>query len=215
MTRIHPNFTNDAATSRNSSSKSVSDAKREVPTVLTVWKKSLLFNCKGYTVYDSKGALRFRVDSYSSRRNATEIVLMDHVGKPLLSFRRKRFCFGRKWLIYNGGESANPIFAVKKQSLFGSNKILANVSKCGAGGEAEEEEEDRYVVEGSYEGRCCCVHDRIKKRVVAEVQRKESMVGGVGFGNDVFRLVVDESEFDSVVAMSVVILLEQMYPGSS
>lgn len=207
MTRVHPNFSNAVA-----SSSSKSDEKLETPPiVLTVWKKSLLFNCKGYTVFDSKGALQFRVDSYSNRRNATEIVLMDHIGKPLLSFRRQRFCFGQKWLIYNGEESKNPIFAVKKHmsSLLGCNKIVADVSRCG-----ETDEGDGYVIEGSYEGRCCCVYDRSKRTVAAEIQRKESTINGVGFGNDVFRLVVDESELDSVVAMSIVILLEQMYPSS-
>ncbi|KMZ65519.1 hypothetical protein ZOSMA_31G01070 [Zostera marina] len=200
MTRIHPN-----SSASNAKHKPISNDKREIATVLTVWKKSLLFNCKGYTVYDSKGDLHFRVDSYSSDGTSTEIILMDHIGKPLVSFRRKRLCLGQTWQIYNGEESKNPIFAVKKH-LLGSNKILAHVSRYGR---SEEDVKWEYVVEGSYEGRCCGVYDRNKTRV-AEIQSKQS-VGGVGFGNDVFRLIVNEAELDSTIAMSIVILLEQMY----
>jgi len=50
--------------------------------ILTVWKKSLLLNCSGFTVFDCKGNLVFRVDK-------GEIVLMDAAGKPLLTIRRK------------------------------------------------------------------------------------------------------------------------------
>lgn len=58
------------------------------PATLTVWKKSLLFNCKGFTVFDAKGNLVFRVDKYD-KSNKGEIVLMDGAGNPLLTIRRK------------------------------------------------------------------------------------------------------------------------------
>ena len=57
-------------------------------TSLTVWRKSLLFNCNGFTVFDCKGNLVFRVDNYSST-SAREVLLMDAAGKPLLTIRRK------------------------------------------------------------------------------------------------------------------------------
>lgn len=56
--------------------------------VLTVWKKSLLFNCSGFTVFDGKGNLVFRVDNYVAGDKG-EVVLMDASGKPLLTIRRK------------------------------------------------------------------------------------------------------------------------------
>lgn len=58
------------------------------PVILTVWKKSLLFNCEGFTVFDSKGNLVFRVDNYTICKKA-EIVLMDASGHSLLTIRRK------------------------------------------------------------------------------------------------------------------------------
>lgn len=51
------------------------------------------------------------------------------------------------------------------------------------------------------------------RRQVAEIKRKEPGVGGVAFGVDVFRLVV-QPEMDAAVAMALVILLDQMF-GSS
>ena len=79
MTKVHPKFP-------NTYEESLCDSKAAV--VLTVWRKSLLFNCDGFTVYNSNGNLVFRVDNYmnSTRDN---IVLMDASGLPLLSIRRK------------------------------------------------------------------------------------------------------------------------------
>ena len=56
--------------------------------VLTVWKKSLLMSCSGFTVIDGKGNLVFRVDNYCGRPG--EIVLMDASGKSMLTVRRQK-----------------------------------------------------------------------------------------------------------------------------
>ena len=59
-------------------------------TLLTVLKTSLFFANDGYSVYDCKGQLVFRVDSYGpDTRDKGEIVLMDAHGKCLLTVRRK------------------------------------------------------------------------------------------------------------------------------
>lgn len=59
-------------------------------TSLTVWRKSLLINCNGFTVIDSEGNLIFRVDNYSGRPQ--EIVLMDGSGKSVLTMHRRKVC---------------------------------------------------------------------------------------------------------------------------
>lgn len=56
--------------------------------VLTVWRKSLLLNFDGFTVFDAKGDLVFRVDNYASGGRGV-VVLMDAAGVPLLTIRRK------------------------------------------------------------------------------------------------------------------------------
>lgn len=57
--------------------------------VLTVWRKSLLFGCSGFTVFDGQGNLAFRVDVYGGDAAAGTVVLMDSSGTPLLTLRRK------------------------------------------------------------------------------------------------------------------------------
>lgn len=70
-----------------------------------------------------------------------------------------------------------------------------------------------YEIEGSYTQRCCAVYNQ-KMQKVAEIRRKEAAVGGIALGEDVFRLVV-EPNFDTAVAMALVIVLDQMFGSSS
>lgn len=59
-------------------------------THLTVFKTSLFFQNDGFTVYNCRGELVFRVDSYGpDTRDKDEHVLMDAHGKCLLTVRRK------------------------------------------------------------------------------------------------------------------------------
>lgn len=85
MTRVYPNA---PATEAQSLLELTAGEKEGKEVVMTVWRKSLLFNCKGFTVFDGKGDLRFRVDCYSAGRKG-EIVLMDAAGKSLFTIRRK------------------------------------------------------------------------------------------------------------------------------
>ena len=79
MTKVYPNTTTLITSSPDGKGNAA---------ILTVWKKSLLFSCNGFTVFDSKGDLIFRVDNYMAS-NKGEIVLMDAAGKPLYTIRRK------------------------------------------------------------------------------------------------------------------------------
>ena len=57
-------------------------------TSLTVWRKSLVLSCNGFTVIDCKGNLVFRVDNYAGRPE--EVILMDGSGKPILTICRRK-----------------------------------------------------------------------------------------------------------------------------
>ncbi|XP_078447001.1 protein LURP-one-related 8-like [Wolffia australiana] len=184
MAKVHPSCRSSAE-------------REEDPTVLTVWRKSLLFNGSGFTVFDGNGDLFFRVDNYCSKKKA-EIVLMDRCGSPILSIRRKRLSLIDRWRVYQGEETASPIFTAKKVLGVLGSKILAKM----------EHDEGSFIVEGSFHKRSCAIYD-FRHRRVAEIAVKES-VGGVRFGGDVFRLVVMPG-FDAAVAMAVVILLDQMF----
>ncbi|EMS61779.1 Protein LURP-one-related 11 [Triticum urartu] len=62
MARVHPNMVAAPGAVDEAPASSAVDG----PTTLTVWRKSLLFDCKGFTVFDAEGNLAYRVDSYAS-----------------------------------------------------------------------------------------------------------------------------------------------------
>lgn len=87
MTKVYPNA-NPSSGNSAVAPKLAFPADHHANVVLTVWKKSLLFNCDGFTVFDNQGNLVFRVDNYNAGTKA-EIVLMDASGNSLLTIRRK------------------------------------------------------------------------------------------------------------------------------
>ncbi|CAN6443956.1 unnamed protein product [Victoria cruziana] len=198
MTRIHSTVSPDESLPSSSGCK--------IQEVLTVWKKSLLLNCSGFTVFSSKGELVFRVDNYGND-NGEEIVLMDAAGKPLLTMRKKKLSLGDQWRLFEGepkttrGSPPKPIYRVKKQSRILKNpKILAHIfhGSC---------KNFQFVVHGSYTKRSCRVIDA-SGRVAAEIRLKET-VCGVNYP-DVFQLVV-QPDFDAATAMATVLLLDRMF----
>lgn len=66
-------------------------------TSLTVWRKSLIINCNGFTVINSNGDLVFRVDNYTDRPE--ELTLMDSAGKPVLTMRRRKVISSSSFLL--------------------------------------------------------------------------------------------------------------------
>jgi uncharacterized protein YxjI len=193
MAKVHPNV-NVTLPSPEASGEE---------TTLTVWRKSLLFNCKGFTVFDAKGDLAYRVDSYDAEPAGGEVVLMDPAGRPAFTVRRKRrlsLLSGGQWLIFAGEEERRPpVHAVKRG---GGGKTTARVAPC-ARGAGESSASAYYEVEGSYARRRCVVYDA-ERRAVAEVQPKEAV------GSDVFRLVVQPG-VDVSFAMAMVVALDQMF----
>ncbi|CAN6357428.1 unnamed protein product [Urochloa humidicola] len=205
MAKVHPNAAADPA----DEPPSPSPATTEELLSLTVWRKSLLFNCDGFTVFDAKGDLAFRVDCYgASRRRHAEVVLMDVAGKPLLTVRRKRLSslLAEHWVIYDGDaaedDEPKPLLSMRRHvSLRASGKTLAHVTPHHAS--AATTSAAVYVVEGSYGRRACAVRDT-RGDAVAEVRRKESV------GDDVFRLVADP-RLGAPLAMGLVIALDEMF----
>jgi uncharacterized protein YxjI len=223
--KVHPNFVAAADPLPPSPAPEVVAPKPPPPptdtVLLTVWRKSLLFNCDGFTVFDANGDLAFRVDSYddaSLGRRRAEVVLMDAAGKPLLTVRRRKRRHGllllllggqQHWVIYDGDAaeddySGPPLLSVRRHvSLRGASSSkeapLARVTPHGQAPAAA----TSYVVEGSYGRRACAVRDA-RGDAVAEVRRKESV------GDDVFRLVADP-RLGAPLAMGLVIALDGMF----
>lgn len=218
MTKVHPNAAAVAA------SLAVAEEKREAtavaslaaagekrePVALTVWRRSLLFNGKGFTVFDSKGDLVFRVETYAGG-SPREVVLMDADGRALLTICRKKLSLADEWSIMDGdaASAAPKRFTARRNMSLLPSKSLARLSSVR--GASDRGDAPRYHVEGSYVGRSLDMFASAsggggeQRRRVATVCRKEAAVGP-----DVFRLVV-EPGFEPALAMAVVILLDQMY----
>ena len=175
---------------------------------LTVWRRSLLFNGKGFTVFDTNGNLVYRVETHS-RGSPREVVLMDAHGVALLTVRRKKLSLAEEWLVYDGDgdEPAPRRFTARRNRSLLRTKSLARLSPPRSLDGTGDVPGCRYDVEGSYAGRSldmlACTGGNQRQRV-ATVCRKEAAVG-----LDVFRLVV-EPDFEPALAMAVVILLDQM-----
>ncbi|KAF8393184.1 hypothetical protein HHK36_021425 [Tetracentron sinense] len=184
----------------------------EDETQLTVLKTSHFFAGDGFSVYDCKGELLFRVESYGPiTRDKDELVLMDASGKCLLTVRRKRPSLHQRWEGFLGerSEGQKPIFSVRRSSIIGRSSMTVDVY----GNPGEE-----YHIEGSYSQRCCTVyytsHQNALKEPVAEIKRKVDASTNVVLGKDVFSLCLKPG-FDAAFVMGLVLVLDQINGDSA
>ncbi|MED6115397.1 hypothetical protein PIB30_090091 [Stylosanthes scabra] len=185
-------------------------------TCLTVWKKSLVINCKGFTVIDSYGNLAYRVDYYTLHPH--HLTLMDASGNSLLTMHRRRTKLGLvdSWYVYEGEnegrEKESAVFCVRKHVNMnmlkgnGNPRVEACVYRLLG---SESEKHAAFTVEGSYAHRTCKVLDE-SKSVVAQIKRKEAKCKHISFGIDIFHLIVHPG-FDPTFAMALLLLLDQMF----
>ncbi|KAL5758276.1 hypothetical protein ACOSP7_020887 [Xanthoceras sorbifolium] len=169
---------------------------------LTVLKTSLFFANDGFTVYDCKGELLFRVDSYGpDTRDRDELVLMDAHGKCLLTVRRKRPSLHQRWEAFSGErrEGQKPIFSVRRSSIIGRSNVT--VEMYGNPGED-------YQIEGNFGQRCCTIFNSTKESV-AEIKRKVDASTNVMLGKDVFSLYLKPG-MDAAFAMGLVLVLDRI-----
>ncbi|WVZ00460.1 hypothetical protein V8G54_026529 [Vigna mungo] len=172
---------------------------------LTVLKTSLFFAGDGFTVYDCKGQLVFRVDSYGpDTRDRDELVLMDPNGRCLLTVRRKqRPSLHQRWEGFKGErmDGDKPIFSVKRASIIGRARASLTVEMYDNPGE-------EYQIEGCFSQRCCTIFN-VTKESVAEIRRKVDPTTSVVLGKEVFSLCV-KAGFDAAFAMGFVLVLDQI-----
>ncbi|XP_022777128.1 protein LURP-one-related 12-like [Durio zibethinus] len=169
---------------------------------LTVLKTSLFFANDGFTVYDCKGQLVFRVDSYGpDPRDKGEVVLMDAHGRCLLTVRKKRPSLHHRWEGFLGerSEGQKPIFSIKRSSIIG---------RCGMMVEVFNNPGEEYQIEGSFGQRSCTIFNAAKESV-AEIKRKVDASTNVVLGKDVFLLSLKPG-FDGAFAMGLVLVLDQI-----
>ncbi|XP_047314686.1 protein LURP-one-related 5-like [Impatiens glandulifera] len=207
----------------------------EQETHLTVFKTSLFFAGDGFTVYDCKGNLIFRVDSYGpDSRDKDQIVLMDASGTCLLTVRRKvqsfqiillfptKFIFvvflkqrpslHQRWEGYKGEgkiKKKKPIFSVRRSSIIGRSSGVTVEVYGDEDGDSTSPAAEEYQIDGSFRQRYCTIMNS-EKEMVAEIRRKVDSSTKVLLGKDVFSLCLRPG-FDAAFAMGMVLVLDQIY----
>lgn len=172
-------------------------------THLTVLKTSHFFCGDGFSAYDSKGQLVFRVDSYGPDTAETgELVLMDADGGCLLTVRRKWPSLHQRWEGFVGErtEGQKPLFSVRRSSIIGRSSVAVEVYSNPS---------VDYHVEGSFGCRNCRILNE-ENETVAEIRRKVDASTNVVLGKDVFLLSLKPG-FDATFAMGLVLVLDRIH----
>ncbi|KAH9314013.1 hypothetical protein KI387_022640 [Taxus chinensis] len=170
----------------------------------TVRKKPLVFSGGGFIVTNScTGQIIFRVDGRGSSLKH-RVILMDAVGKPLLSLHRKVLSVCNRWDGFCGEkcDGQKPIFSVRKSLIFNKNEV----AEVFVGSKAKKKRPD-YKVEGTYRERYCRIYSG-SNTIVAEVKRKFGTCN-VMLSKDVFSVVVNAGS-DQAFIMGLIVILDQM-----
>ncbi|CAH8359197.1 unnamed protein product [Eruca vesicaria subsp. sativa] len=160
----------------------------------TIWMRSLVFHSKGCTVFDSKGNLIYRVDNYDSK-SCSEVYLMDLYGEVLFKFQQTLGLFKS----CKGDNSTGTRFTLRKnfkispRSSSSSYKVIMGSSKD------DVQSSYKIVIRGSV----FTIEDG-SGRLMAEVNKKQSDIRGLEFGEDVLTMVV-EPQVDHSFIMGIVI----------
>lgn len=186
-------------------------ARNDSPATLTVWKKSLVFNGNGYTVYDSSGNLVFRVDNYAYDAKH-QLFLMDAAGNVLLTLLHKRLSLNNRWEAYRGdryGSEIEPAFSVIKSvsTLFSRSKQSAKVVLNPA------KRQNMKLCDYEIDGSLC---NRVfsftvfgpSREIIAQAKRKVA-TPEIMLGNDVLSLVVQPG-IDQAFVMGLLIIFNQI-----
>ncbi|KAL3633050.1 hypothetical protein CASFOL_026034 [Castilleja foliolosa] len=177
----------------------------EEETHLTILKTSVFFSGDGFSAYDSKGELVFRVESYETDSgDLAELVLMDASGRCILTVRRKRPSLHQRWEGFagEGTDGTKPLFSVRRSSMLGRPGMTVEVYNAG---------EEYYQIEGSFACRNCTILNA-EKEAVAEIHRKVDATANLVLGKEVFVLTLKPG-FDGAFAMGMVLVLDQIHGG--
>ncbi|XP_042397502.1 protein LURP-one-related 5-like isoform X1 [Zingiber officinale] len=185
---------------------------------LTVWRKSLLFNSHGYTVFDdADGRIVFRVDNYAHdwRRHT---LLMDSHGNVLLTIRRCRpnvriLNLRESWKVYEGDEDTQTMSKDERlRPLFKATKHLGS-SSCSISMFADRgsvKSLGGYRMSWSREKEWSKIYQADPNTLVAEVSRKYgSSVTKNLLDKDVLALTVHPG-MDQALTMAMIMITNSM-----
>ncbi|XP_010259522.1 PREDICTED: protein LURP-one-related 8-like [Nelumbo nucifera] len=177
------------------------------PARLTIWRKSLLFNGNGYTVYnDLDGRLVFRVDNYACDWRE-EMFLMDYAGNVLFTIRRcrKKLSISGSWEAFRGDREVLGCGADHEKPLIKATKMLGNPS-C----KLTVATRDEYRMKWSgHDGWSKIYRTTAGTSPVAEVSRKSGAASESFLGKDVLTLTVQPG-IDQAMIMAMVMINDAM-----
>ncbi|XP_051151597.1 protein LURP-one-related 11-like [Andrographis paniculata] len=197
MAKIHPNPLKKCSSSSNTSS---TFSEKEV---YTLWMKSLVFHGNGCTVFNSRGAVVFRVDNYQ-KRCSRRVILMDSNGKILFSINRKKMRICGCWEGFEWAENSSAkkaCFRVSRNcNTFLSRGISLRVDFAKHGEDGIRYKRCYRIV--GLEGKSALKIMDFEDHLVAEAVQKQS-AEGVSLGEDVLTLMV-EPQADQSLVMALV-----------
>ncbi|XP_031486505.1 protein LURP-one-related 5-like [Nymphaea colorata] len=211
MSRVFPRGDDDKVQSPSSTSPPPAESMI-FPSTFTVWKKSSMsFDCMdGFTVFDSRGRLAFRVDNYSRscRWLTQDLVLMDGEGSPIMALRPKITSMHEQWDGFEGEGSPRKtgrgrrVFSIRKRHMANhKGQAVVNIG--------DDFSVPDFYIEGNYSKRCCKIR-RVTGEVVAEICRKQASTSdAVLLGTDVFSLTINPG-FDSELVMAFVVAMDRI-----
>ncbi|KAF3448941.1 hypothetical protein FNV43_RR09659 [Rhamnella rubrinervis] len=199
------------------------------PFVLTVWKRSSMSfqGTDGFTVFDDRGRLTFRVDNYS--RKSRWLVLMDGAGRALLTLKPQVISMQKQWNAYRGDQVV--VDGYGKRSSGGKRCSSSKVFSMRSSNKKNEEadvflhlhgqqptklkEEADFRIGGCFRKRNCIIRSGTSngQLLVAYIARKKVNNSTILLGDDVFSLVVQPG-FDIDLIMAFVIVLDRICGNS-
>ncbi|PKU78582.1 protein LURP-one-related 8 isoform X1 [Dendrobium catenatum] len=185
----------------------------------TVWKKSSMsfVGSDGFSVYDEDGKLAFRVDNYSRKNKFLigELLLMDPIGRPLLSLRPQIMSMYDQWKGYKGSDGDNlkkksksQLFSMRRRSFVHNRNDLLEVFMSGDGGGGGGATVADFTIEGCFKKRCCKIRAR-EGQVLASISPKKVSPSMV-LDKDVFSLFMEE-EVSPDLIMAFIVIMDRIW----
>lgn len=227
MCKIHPAERQNCLASTKPITTTTTDERRQ-PAVLTVWKRSSMSfqGTDGFTVFDDRGSLVFRVDNYTRKSwsvGGGGLLLMDGSGKALLTLKPQYLLrMQHQWIAYKGDEDeaacqSSKVFTMRRppSSLISSRRSRQCPCEAqvflGGGGESlmtMRKQPADFISEGYFRRRNCKISVAETGQVVASVSRKRINTTLL-LNDDVFTLTVQPG-FDPAQVMAFIVILDRI-----
>ncbi|CAL9053641.1 unnamed protein product [Musa banksii] len=183
------------------------------PSVWTVWKKSSMafHGTDGFSIYDNKGRLAFRVDNYSRKHKCFEgeLLLMDGNGKAVMALRPQQILsMHDRWSGFKGEDDLRTsykthVFSMRRRS------ILQSCEEAEVFMDTPDDQSPvaSFRTEGCFKRRNCKILDS-KGEEVAQISPKK-VNKSVTLSDDVFNLIIQPA-MDTELVMAFLVIMDRI-----